>query len=49
MDDRDALYSLRPEWSDITPLEQYENLNPIAPIAYTEKCEFVQSNKWNVR
>ena len=39
MDDDVPLYSTRPEWSDITPLEQYENLNPIAPIAYTEECE----------
>ncbi|EAU89761.2 farnesyltransferase/geranylgeranyltransferase type I alpha subunit [Coprinopsis cinerea okayama7 len=29
------LFSERPEWADVVPLEQYENMNPIAPIVYT--------------
>ncbi|KAG6897026.1 hypothetical protein C0992_004554 [Termitomyces sp. T32_za158] len=29
------LYSERPEWSDVTPLAQYEDANPIAPIFYS--------------
>ncbi|KAJ7240501.1 hypothetical protein C8J57DRAFT_1371020 [Mycena rebaudengoi] len=32
-----ALYSTRPEWADVTPLEQYENANPLAPILYAEE------------
>ncbi|KAF7316368.1 hypothetical protein MIND_00155600 [Mycena indigotica] len=30
-------YSERPEWSDVTPLAQYEKANPLAPILYTEE------------
>ncbi|OSD05218.1 protein prenylyltransferase [Trametes coccinea BRFM310] len=26
-----------PEWADVTPLRQYENVNPIAPIFYSEE------------
>ncbi|KAF9522236.1 hypothetical protein CPB83DRAFT_864730 [Crepidotus variabilis] len=36
-DDDELLFSERPEWSDVTPLEQYENLNPLAPIFYTDE------------
>jgi hypothetical protein len=32
------LYSARPEWADITPVEQYENITPVAPILYEEAC-----------
>ena len=32
------LYCERPDWADLTPLEQYENLTPIAPILYSEEC-----------
>ena len=46
MDDNVPLYSERSEWADITPLEQYETLNPIAPIAYTEGCELHLSENW---
>jgi len=31
------LYCERPDWGDLTPLEQYENLTPIAPILYSEE------------
>ncbi|KAI0049176.1 protein prenylyltransferase [Auriscalpium vulgare] len=27
-------YSERPEWSDLTPVAQYENIQPLAPIFY---------------
>jgi protein farnesyltransferase/geranylgeranyltransferase type-1 subunit alpha len=30
-------YSTRPEWSDVTPLPQYDGMNPIAPILYTDR------------
>ncbi|ESK86396.1 farnesyltransferase geranylgeranyltransferase type i alpha subunit [Moniliophthora roreri MCA 2997] len=30
-----VLYANRSEWADITPLEQYENDQPLAPIHYT--------------
>ncbi|KAK7047435.1 CAAX geranylgeranyltransferase alpha subunit [Paramarasmius palmivorus] len=30
-----VLYANRPEWADVTPLEQYENDQPLAPIHYT--------------
>lgn len=33
------LFTERPEWADVVPLEQYENANPIAPIFYTEECK----------
>lgn len=29
------LYAERPEWQDVTPISQYEGMNPIAPIFYT--------------
>jgi protein farnesyltransferase/geranylgeranyltransferase type-1 subunit alpha len=32
------LYSQRSEWSDVVPLEQYENVTPLAPIFYTDEC-----------
>ncbi|KDR77230.1 hypothetical protein GALMADRAFT_246519 [Galerina marginata CBS 339.88] len=31
------LYADRPEWNDVQPLEQYEDINPLAPIFYTEE------------
>ncbi len=31
------LYSLLEEWADVQPLEQYEKVNPLAPIFYTEE------------
>ncbi|KAG1876401.1 hypothetical protein F4604DRAFT_1761388 [Suillus subluteus] len=31
------LYSQRPEWADVVPLEQYENVAPLAPIFYTDE------------
>ncbi|KAG6818790.1 hypothetical protein H0H93_001600, partial [Arthromyces matolae] len=34
-DDGDLLYSERPDWNDVTPLPQYEDPNPIAPIFYS--------------
>ncbi|KAF4613188.1 hypothetical protein D9613_011128 [Agrocybe pediades] len=33
--DDEPLYSERPEWSDVQPLEQYENITPLAPIFYS--------------
>ncbi|TFK38160.1 hypothetical protein BDQ12DRAFT_684064 [Crucibulum laeve] len=33
-----SLFAERSEWSDVTPLQQYESLvNPLAPIFYTEE------------
>jgi len=32
-----VLFSERPEWADVTPLEQYEGVNPLAPIYYSEE------------
>jgi len=37
-DDEVPLFSERPDWADVVPLEQYENINPLAPIFYTEEC-----------
>ncbi|KAJ2912650.1 hypothetical protein MD484_g7767, partial [Candolleomyces efflorescens] len=33
--DRPELFADREEWKDVEPLEQYENLTPLAPILYT--------------
>jgi hypothetical protein len=41
LDSSALLYSERPEWSDVTPLPQYEAFNPLAPIFYTEECLFL--------
>jgi len=37
--DNVPLFTERPEWADVQPIEQYEDFNPIAPIFYTEECE----------
>lgn len=29
-----------PEWADVVPIRQYENVNPIAPIFYSEECPY---------
>ena len=29
-----------PEWADVVPLRQYENVNPIAPIFYSDECPY---------
>ncbi|KAF7965616.1 hypothetical protein HWV62_42641 [Athelia sp. TMB] len=31
------LYADRKEWADVTPLAQYEGVNPLAPIFYTDE------------
>lgn len=31
------LYSSLDEWADVQPLEQYEKVNPLAPIFYTDE------------
>lgn len=33
------LYAARKDWADVTPLQQYENVNPLAPILYSEECK----------
>lgn len=38
-EDSPLLFCERPDWADVTPLEQYENLTPIAPILYSEECK----------
>jgi len=32
-----TLYSEREEWADVVPQQQYEHVNPLAPIFYTEE------------
>ncbi|TFK21348.1 protein prenylyltransferase [Coprinopsis marcescibilis] len=34
-DNEPKFFSERPEWEDVVPLEQYENMAPLAPIMYT--------------
>ncbi|KIY70276.1 protein prenylyltransferase [Cylindrobasidium torrendii FP15055 ss-10] len=36
-DDEPQLFSERPEWKDVTPVYQYENVNPLAPILYSDE------------
>jgi len=36
-EDSPPLFCERLDWADITPLEQYENISPIAPIFYSEE------------
>lgn len=31
-------YAERPEWADVTPVEQYEGVTPVAPIFYSPEC-----------
>ena len=34
-------YSERKEWSDVTPLQQNEGPEPVARIAYSDKCKLI--------
>lgn len=34
-------YSKRPDWKDVTPLEQDDGENPVAVIAYSERCKLI--------
>ena len=34
-------YSNRPDWKDVTPLEQDDGENPVAVIAYSERCKYI--------
>jgi protein farnesyltransferase/geranylgeranyltransferase type-1 subunit alpha len=38
-EDEPQMFCEREDWQDVTPLEQYENMAPIAPIMYTPECE----------
>ena len=38
--DADELLADSPEWADVVPIPQYENVNPIAPIFYSEECPY---------
>ena len=38
-EDEVVLFANRPEWQDITPIPQHENITPVAPIFYTDECE----------
>jgi hypothetical protein len=33
-----VLYAERSEWSDVVPIAQYENIQPLAPIFYSPEC-----------
>ena len=33
------LYSQRPDWADVTPVEQSDLANPLVPIFYPPDCE----------
>ncbi|KAF5329979.1 hypothetical protein D9611_010404 [Ephemerocybe angulata] len=36
-DDEYVFFADRDEWKDLEPIEQYENINPLAPILYTKE------------
>lgn len=38
-----------PEWADVVPIRQYENVNPIAPIFYSEECPYGPSALASIR
>jgi protein farnesyltransferase/geranylgeranyltransferase type-1 subunit alpha len=38
-EDNTLLFCERTDWADVTPIEQYETITPIAPIFYTEECK----------
>ncbi len=34
-----VFYAERPEWADVVPVAQYENIQPLAPIFYSPQCK----------
>lgn len=42
----EPLFADLPEWADVKPVEQYEGVNPVAPIFYTPECESRIHGTW---
>lgn len=42
-------YAKRPEWGDVTPLEQDDGQNPVVAIAYSDNCKFYIFNSLRKR
>ena len=38
MSETRKLFKDRPEWSDVTPVEQDDGPHPVAPIDYSTEC-----------
>lgn len=43
--DEPTLYANNPEWADVIPLQQYEGVEPIAPIFYSEECPSIAATR----
>jgi len=46
LDQEHVPFSERSEWADVLPVEQYENITPLAPIFYPPFCMCLHCCLW---